>query len=317
MEFKKQSIDQQAICSMIEHFYDNAPIKDFSFKFGSDEDGPTLEGCTFGFKDDSNNLIGKTEIGEAELKGIIRRELWDQGIRTQDALDIGFSVNEGPDGEPVFENCVFYAQASVADIQKKNCQKQLEDLNDNELLEAVQAHFKSHPTLPGEKALKQFANDMLKNTQDAPVTLDAAQRETTVDGYLNTRIREISMEGNVNQELGSGLYDMEPIGENTKNGLIYMMDAEIRKSPEGVCVAANRTDGAEQVIGRLGGKELMKNPMGVDSCKAKLQVTDYSNGKLKNLSVRLVADTDLMSGDVIDLTNDMLSGLEESRAAQL
>ena len=35
-------------------------------------------------------------------------------------------------------------------------------------------------------------------------------------------------------------------------------------------------------------------------------MTDYSNGKLKNVSMRVVADTDLMSGDVLDLNDTML-----------
>ena len=40
-------------------------------------------------------------------------------------------------------------------------------------------------------------------------------------------------------------------------------------------------------------------------------MTDYSNGKLKNVSMRVVADTDLMSGDVLDLNDTMLAGLDQ------
>ena len=38
---------------------------------------------------------------------------------------------------------------------------------------------------------------------------------------------------------------------------------------------------------------------------------DYSNGKFKNVSMRVVADTDLMSGDVLDLDDTMLAGLDQ------
>lgn len=63
------------------------------------------------------------------------------------------------------------------------------------------------------------------------------------------------------------------------------------------------------LIGHLPDKFLINNPMIVDVCDAEMQLVDYSNGKGKNLSAKIVVNTDLMSGDVIDLNDDMLSGL--------
>ena len=51
--------------------------------------------------------------------------------------------------------------------------------------------------------------------------------------------------------------------------------------------------------------------MNVDSCEADLQLVDYSHEAMKNVSAKVIVDTDRMSGDVIDLNEDMLAGLDE------
>lgn len=51
--------------------------------------------------------------------------------------------------------------------------------------------------------------------------------------------------------------------------------------------------------------------MNISHCEAELQLTDFSNGNMKNLSARVVVDSDLMSGDVIDLDENLLSGLDQ------
>lgn len=52
--------------------------------------------------------------------------------------------------------------------------------------------------------------------------------------------------------------------------------------------------------------------MNVEDCRAIVQIIDYSNGQMKNISASIIVDTDLMSGDAIDLNNDMLAGLNPS-----
>lgn len=64
------------------------------------------------------------------------------------------------------------------------------------------------------------------------------------------------------------------------------------------------------MIGRLPDKFLTNNPMNAEWCEAMLQMTDYSNGKMKNVSARVIVDTDLMSGDAISLNEEMLAGLD-------
>lgn len=51
--------------------------------------------------------------------------------------------------------------------------------------------------------------------------------------------------------------------------------------------------------------------MNVDRCDAEVELTDFSNGKMKNLKVRVVTNSDEMSGDIIELNEDMLAGLDE------
>ena len=57
---------------------------------------------------------------------------------------------------------------------------------------------------------------------------------------------------------------------------------------------------------------ITNNPMNVEDCRAIVQIIDYSNGQMKNISASIIVDTDLMSGDAIDLNNDMLTGLNPS-----
>lgn len=67
-----------------------------------------------------------------------------------------------------------------------------------------------------------------------------------------------------------------------------------------------------RTIGVLSHNFITNNPMNVEDCRAIVQIIDYSNGQMKNISASIIVDTDLMSGDAIDLNNDMLAGLNPS-----
>lgn len=69
-------------------------------------------------------------------------------------------------------------------------------------------------------------------------------------------------------------------------------------------------------MGDLPDNFLRNNPMNVDRCSAEVQFADFSNGKMKNVSVRVVMNSDEMSGDIMNLDNDMLSGLEQTGGLQ-
>ena len=55
---------------------------------------------------------------------------------------------------------------------------------------------------------------------------------------------------------------------------------------------------------------MTNNPMLGHGCLAELEFAEFSKGNLKNLSATVVVDTDQMSGDVVELNDDMLAGLE-------
>lgn len=188
-------------------------------------------------------------------------------------------------------------------------------LADRDVLEAVRAHFESHPTLPGEKSLKNTVNGLLE--QDGDIQMEQSQREEIIRQYADTRMRETKMES-IGNDFSPADLKAERIDQFGEDSVVsvHKVDVELQKldatgSDPFVYVLAERADGKHDTLGRLPDKFLTNNPMNVDSCKAELQIADYSNGKMKNVSMRVVADTDLMSGDVIDLDNDMLSGLNQ------
>ena len=89
------------------------------------------------------------------------------------------------------------------------------------------------------------------------------------------------------------------------------VNVELQNNGNGeVYVTAELANGGWRSIGHLPEKFLKNNPMNVESCAAELQIVDFSNGKMKNLSASIVVDTDVMSGDVIDLDNSMLGNLD-------
>lgn len=249
----------------------------------------------------------------------------------------------------------------LANTRREEHYKSLMEMPDRDMCEMIRAHFESHPTLPGEKVLKDrvnyelsqidcnerdnqkmieehtqkilsekqalphegfvpaantpFDNDALNDT-----SIDPAVKEDLARGYAQTRIRETPLkEGN--QYLDFRHFDptalkRERIDELPQQGqadiIIDRVNVELQNNGAGeVYVLAEQSDGSHRTIGSLPENFLKNNPMNVDSCKAELQVVDYSNGNMKNLSTKVVVDTDLMSGDVIDLDEDMFAGLDQ------
>lgn len=232
----------------------------------------------------------------------------------------------------------------LADIRRKEQLEALQKLSDRDLCEAIKAHFESHPTLPGEKALKDSANRELNKfydndrkkenlrmnhdwVSDEEIEVDPSVRDELLKGYAQTRIRETPLEeGNYYLDFRHFNVDQlkrEPVDSYQSNGATVYVDkvhVQLQDVSYGsykeVYVIAEQHDGHYRTIGSLPDKFLTNNPMNVENCDAELQLTDFSNGNLKNLSATLVVDTDLMSGDVIDLDEDMLAGLESDQGLQ-
>lgn len=218
---------------------------------------------------------------------------------------------------------------SLADMRRKECKEELNKLSDQELLEQVNAHFASHPALPGEKEVKDFARERLDHTpntydlthgwldETGRIVLDPdvcqlngkPTRDEIIDVYAKTRIRETKT------HLIKG-FDLSDIKTDTisNQGVVSMSRADVnivkRSFGDVYIEAPDRTD-TLFIIGTVPNKFFTNNPMNVESCKGELQMTDYSNGKMANVSVRLVVDTDRMSGDIVSLNEDMLEGFDD------
>lgn len=118
-------------------------------------------------------------------------------------------------------------------------------------------------------------------------------------------------------------FKLEPVGQyelpidgqkNTSMPVqVSKIGVEMRKVNDEVRVYAKNIEFNKlQRVGTLPQSFLANNPMNVNRCKADITVEDYSNGKKLNVSERLIVDSDLMSGDVIELSDDMLSALKQN-----
>lgn len=210
----------------------------------------------------------------------------------------------------------------VSGVRKAERLKSLNELDDRNLCETIRAHFDSHPTLPGEKITKDTAKKLLNDHPEGEIKLDAEQRDALIKAYADTCIRQtsVNMAGVHPEDLC-----LETVNPAEHMDADYMQDivadgrvkvsigkAKLQKNgPDMVCVMAKRNDQSYEQLCTVSDKFLKNNPMNVDSCEADLQLVDYSHGEMKNISAKVVVDTDRMSGDIIDLNDDMLAGLDE------
>lgn len=196
-------------------------------------------------------------------------------------------------------------------------------------LEMMRAHFESHPTMPGEKDFKKRVNQIL----DEPLTpsiLTDEEKDWLADKWAETEIRETKY-------IGDGVVDMtkDPV-KDSETGKIskfkepeenkfqltpiegadnaYTLDVELRKVKDGVNIYAKTSPDAARFtkIGTVPDNFLINNPMNVSRCPAQICIEDYSDGKLRNVSERLVVESSRMSGDYVELSDDMLTSLDKT-----
>lgn len=222
------------------------------------------------------------------------------------------------------------------------------NMTDREVLESVRAHFEHHPALPGEKALRETAGTMLDdlNTRqhedgsaytmydgwskwaDAGIT-----RQSLCRDYSVTRIRETSVESNFNlQRLNVDHFVHSPVKEldipgsdvesyvkqqSHFNNNVYVgrIEAMLTKAGDEVYVSGQDKDGSYYRIGSLPEKFLKNNPMLNDTCRAEIEFADFSFGESKNISLRVVVDTDLMAGTGHDLRQEKIVAAQPQEGA--
>lgn len=234
----------------------------------------------------------------------------------------------------------------LADLRREEHFKSLMELSDRDLCEMIRAHFESHPSLPGEKVIKDEVNQRISQLDiqvpyaqengfvpaahtpfdnENATMMTPEEKENLARKYAQTRIRETSLNEGL-KYLDFHNYDPTALKRNQVDQLpqegqadiiIERVNVELQRMSAGdVSVIAEQSDGTYRRIGSLPENFLKNNPMNVESCSAELQLADYSNGSMKNLSAKIVVDTDLMSGDVIDLTTDLISGIDQSNGLE-
>lgn len=232
----------------------------------------------------------------------------------------------------------------LAEQRREQRMQSLKELSDRDLCEMIRTHFESHPVLPGEKVMKDQVNQILaqfdnvshdtmqegfvpaaNTTFDDDNLMSPEEKEDLIDRFAKTRIRETRLkEGNYYLDFHH--FDPTELKQefitetaDTAGNSVFVnkVNVELQRNDVGdVYVLAEQSDGGYRTIGSLPGNFLMNNPMKVDYCNAELQVSDFSNGNMKNLSATVVVDTDVMSGDVIDLDEDLLNGLDQTEGLE-
>lgn len=205
---------------------------------------------------------------------------------------------------------------------------QFQDVSNREVLETIRAHFESHPTMPGEKQFKKRVNELLENPE-ALEDWDPMERERMIIQYAETEVRETKFVGNVVDMTKNGTkqykepeenkFQLEHLGmvpypERSVDAELYSLDVELRKVKDGVNIYAKTNQDAARFtkVGTVPDNFLTNNPMNVNRCPAQISIEDFSGGKLRNVSERLVVESSRMSGDYVELDNDMLSGLDKT-----
>lgn len=177
---------------------------------------------------------------------------------------------------------------------------QLEKLDDIQLVDAVITYFKTNRTLPGQKALKDFALGLKAEFNGTAMTgLLSQVRKDLIEEFASLLVQEVKLvnvralnenkpnrdkAGTKASDLPMVLKDVQPIPvNNVKN--TYEMGAYI--TGRGVY----NEDGLDtgDVFAILP-KGFVKNHPGMDGFTGTVLASDHSNGKFANMSYRLLID---------------------------
>lgn len=177
--------------------------------------------------------------------------------------------------------------------------EQLKGLSDLGLINAVIAYFENNATLPGQKALKDFALDLKKEFDGNVITGILSQvRDDIIEQFASLLVCEVKIknvaamnenrpnrdkEGTKASDLPMVLTDVQPVPVNViKNS--YEMPVRVMGG------SVYSEDGMFPLeLGSLP-KGFVKNHRAMDGLAACVIVTDHSNGKFANMSYRMLID---------------------------
>lgn len=177
---------------------------------------------------------------------------------------------------------------------------ELGKLDDFQLVDAVIAYFKNNRTLPGQKALKDFALGLKAEFNGTAMTgLLSQVRKDLIEEFASLLVQEVKLvnvrvlnenkpnrdkPGRKASDLSMVLTDVQPVPVNAvKNS--YQMTAYI--TGRGVYDENGQDTG--DVFALLPGG-FVKNHPGMDGFEGTVIASDHSNGKFANMSYRLLID---------------------------
>ncbi len=157
-------------------------------------------------------------------------------------------------------------------------------------------YFDAHATMPGQKDLKDAAEKIIANIAENPdFDIDKAAKDAMIEGFAKIVVREMKVEKlqvkNVTKankddfavlkptDLGLTEIGSEPAVDKQPAKKFYSVEGRIENG---------RVMVGEIQIGSLNPGFMTNNP-GV-SCNATVLATDYSGGKMANVSYKVVAD---------------------------
>lgn len=180
--------------------------------------------------------------------------------------------------------------------------EKLSQLSDMQLIDTIVKYFEQNATMPGEKALKDYATS-LKNEFDgnAITGLLSEVRKDLIEQFASLCVKEVRIKPTVandtkkNKEakkllasdLPMELTDIIPVPvpvNTTKN--VYVMAASI-SGENGIQLITESIPSYELGSFPAG---FIKNHKTLEGMKGVVIATDYSNGKFANMSYKMLID---------------------------
>lgn len=169
-------------------------------------------------------------------------------------------------------------------------------LSTEDLAIKIGEYFDAHATMPGEKDLKKAAEKILASIAENPeFDIDEETKNGMIETFASIVVREMKVEKLQVQNVTKANKDDFAVLKATDIGLIETgSEAAVDKQPAKRFYEAEARieDGkvivGEYEIGSLSAGFVKNNP-GV-SVPATVIATDYSDGKMSNMSYKVVAD---------------------------
>lgn len=164
----------------------------------------------------------------------------------------------------------------------KVVEDKLSVLSDRQLVHLIATYFRHNAVMPGEKAVKDRAVIMIGHWQDGETSLGDSAREELIKQFASVCVKEVKLTNAVNR------IPLKEFESATKD--VYEMTAMVNGIEGRVEVIKGK--GPRKVFYYAGylPKGFVKNHDCLAGYRGVITSVDYSNGRLKNMSCRMIID---------------------------